>query len=686
MYLIRLIFLTLSLTLLLAGCATNRHGAVDKWPVKPNVNYFSLAEQGYQQWLKQRSNLVLLAQAKRDFERALQLQPDQINAQYYHYRAAASLVMALEEINEDELVSYFNSMNLSLYPETVAPAYVTYAIKYNQAKQKNQLAEQFSELKTIIQRAIKQNPYNAQNWIILSELYQQQGQVDLSIAAATQAYKMQPNEIESIKAMALGINLKAEKASCVYQQTDLLKTSLAYFDKALKLSPEQPDYLEYSAFQLLRLGDIKQAQLNALKAFKSSASYTNSLLTFETSLLLGDYETAEQALKPMSKEFAPEQARKYQLLLSIAQQDIELTGHYLGQFLNQESHEQLDIYTALLADHVQKQRPKNEFLSRPFIESSNTLSEFYQASSSDQQANAKLLESASDTCSLANAHYFIGFKAFSESNYKQAYKHFNQVVEYKNYRQPSYLWAHSMLQTAEMEHYAHYLSRIQEQVKKADANAQFELGAEYFLAKLVPYNLAKALSLLESAAAQKNEKALNLLAYLYSDSEKMKPDMTKVMSYYLQSAKQGNAYALYQLGLIYQNSQAVDKNEQLAAEYYLASIEQGGTSAFLNLANLYLQGVGVAQSNEKAWHYLKQSALSGDYEGQIQLALYYQKQNEELVKSAAWFSIAKAQLEPDSKVANKLAKFIQTLAVSAESVQQEVEQIKAQMQNYKVAL
>ncbi|WAJ69899.1 tetratricopeptide repeat protein [Catenovulum adriaticum] len=678
MYLIRLICLTLSLLIMLAGCATRSE---HKWPIQPNVDYFSLADHGYQQWLKQRSNLVLLAQAKRDFESALQLQPEQINAQYYHYRASASLSMALDKINEDELLSYFNEMNLSLYPETVSPAYVTYAIKYNQAKQANQLQQRFSELKTIIQRAIKQNPYNTQNWIILSELYQQQDQVDLSIAAATQAYKMQPDEIESVKAMALGINIKAESTSCVYEQTDLLQTSLVYFNKALQLSQQASDYLEYSAFQLLRLGDIKQAQLNALKAFKRSASYTNSLLTFETSLLLGDYETAAQALIPMSKEFAPEQARKYQLLLSIAQQDVELTGHYLGQFLNQESHEQLDIYTALLVDHVQKQRPKNEFLSRPFIESSNTLSEFYQASSSDLQANAKLLESASDTCSLANAHYFIGFKAFSESNYKQAYKHFNQVVGYKNYRQPSYLWAHAMLQTAEMGHYANYLSTMQEQIKQADANAQFELGVEYFLAKLVPYDLPKALSLLESSAAQKNEKALNLLAYLYSDSEKIERNIVKAIDYYQQSAEQGNAYALYQLGLIYQDGIAVNKDEQLAVEYYLASIKQGGTAALLNLANLYLQGQGVAQSNEKAWHYLKQSALSGDYEGQIQLALFYQKQNEELVKSAAWFSIAKEQLEPGSKVANKLAQFIQTLAVPDELVQQEIEQIQPQIKH-----
>lgn len=683
MYVIRFLFLILGLAILLSGCASHRQGvSSQQWPVKANVDYFSLAEQGYQQWLKQRSNLVLLAQAKRDFERALQIQPEQINAQYYHYRAAASLSMALEKINEAELLHYFNAMNISLHPEAVSPAYVTYAIKYNQAKQANQLTEQFSELKTIIQRAIKQNPYNAQNWILLSELYQQQDMLDLSLAAAAQAYKMQPDKIDNIKAMALGLNLKAESFDCVYQQTDLLQTSLAYFNQALELSQQEPDFLEYTAFQLLRLGQLEKAQLNALKAFENSASYTNSLLTFESSLLLGDYQTAEKALIPMSKEFAFEQARKYQLLLSIAQQDIELTGHYLSQFLHQESDAQLDIYTALLADHVQQKHPESELLSPAFIESSKHLTEFFKADSSDLQANKTLLASASDTCSLANANYFIAFKAFNHSNYKQAYKYFNQVIEYKNYRQPSYLWAYAMLQTAEMNHFADFLSSLQQQVDKQDANAQFELGVEYFLAELVPYDLTKALSLLEASAAQQNDKAMNLLGYLYAYSDKVKQNAKKAIHYYQQSAEQGNAEALYQLGLIYQAGKLTTKDESLAAQYLLTSIEQGGTAALLNLANLYLQGAGVEQSNEKAWHYLKQSALSGDYEGQIQLALYYQQHNEQLSKAAAWFSIAKMQLVPDSKVAVKLAKFIQELAVPAELVAQEVEQIQARLKNH----
>ncbi|MCU4677221.1 sel1 repeat family protein [Catenovulum sp. 2E275] len=671
----KMIALWIVLISLLSGCAMQPN----QQPVSANIDYFAQGQHTYQDWLKQTNQLVLLAQAKRDLTLALQQNPSHIKAQYYHYRAVASLALATEKVDEAELLSYFNQLNPSLLAETVSPAYVSYAVLFNQAKRNNQLAQKFTLLQQTILRAIKQNPYTSQNWLILSELFQAMDKPELALAAAEKAKQIAPDEVANIKNFAMALNNKSEVGQCVYQQTDLLDLSLQYFEQAQKMQPNLENINEFMAFQAFRLGDFNKAKHIAAQSFAQQPSYSNSLITFETSLLLGDYNLADQALIKMQSDFAPEKARQLYVLLALAKQDNKLVGHYLSQLIETSDPAKLDIYIALLIDYVQ-QNPADKSYSQAHIKPTQLLNEYFYQDVDDKT----FLTHFNHACDKANAYYMMAFKALNQQKIMLAYQYFNQVIAQKAYRQSSYLWASVMLKTEQMQSYTQLLSKMRIQAKNGDAQAQFKLGLEYYLAELVTQDLPLALKWLNLAAKQNHQNALNLLAYFYLVGEGVEQNTEQAIKLYLQSAELGNAQAYYQLAELYLKGEQVEQNIELAIEYFERSANLGYADALVRLANIYT----AEPEPDKAFELLQQSALAGSYQGQTQLALFYQQQEDDdnQLTALAWLTLAKKQLKANSETAAKITALLDQTVFTKAQINARVAKLELQIEQYQTKL
>lgn len=90
----------------------------------------------------------------------------------------------------------------------------------------------------------------------------------------------------------------------------------------------------------------------------------------------------------------------------------------------------------------------------------------------------------------------------------------------------------------------------------------------------------------------------------YFDAKVVKRDMATALKYYTLAANGGEARAQMDLGSIYDTGSGVKADPALAARYYLAAAEQGLPTAQYNIAIMYENGSGVVKDEAKAYMYL----------------------------------------------------------------------------------
>lgn len=127
--------------------------------------------------------------------------------------------------------------------------------------------------------------------------------------------------------------------------------------------------------------------------------------------------------------------------------------------------------------------------------------------------------------------------------------------------------------------------------------------------------------------------------------------------YLIDKANEGNAEAQYQLGEAFDIGHITEANKLLAHKWYKRAAEQGHIKAQYNLGLMLLEGDGVAQDVEEARNLFLLAAKRGDSDAQY--ALGYSYQDEENVKSYAWYSIALENGNIDAEIAlDELSTFL----------------------------
>ncbi len=136
------------------------------------------------------------------------------------------------------------------------------------------------------------------------------------------------------------------------------------------------------------------------------------------------------------------------------------------------------------------------------------------------------------------------------------------------------------------------LTRLENQAKKGDAEAQSALG----------------------------------FIYLYGDKElDVKQDYKKAFEYYTLSADQNNIIATNNLANLYYSGLGVEKNKVAAAKLFQKAATMGNQDATLNLAFMYLNGDGIAKNPKYAISWLQKAAEKGSALAKYMIGISYHR-------------------------------------------------------------
>ena len=169
--------------------------------------------------------------------------------------------------------------------------------------------------------------------------------------------------------------------------------------------------------------------------------------------------------------------------------------------------------------------------------------------------------------------------------------------------------------------YSFYSKELEKYAKSGDAQAQYEVGMDYYEGNGVSKNVATAAMWFDKAKTQGHEMATNQFYSYYS----------KLLEGY---AKQGDAKAQYYTGLAYLDGLEIAENKSKAAKYFYASALQGDAAAKAKLCSFYskelkkfaqidvdaqyaiglayYKGNGVKKNSEVAARYLAQAMDNGN--------------------------------------------------------------------------
>ena len=189
---------------------------------------------------------------------------------------------------------------------------------------------------------------------------------------------------------------------------------------------------------------------------------------------------------------------------------------------------------------------------------------------------------------------------------------------------------------------SYYSKELEKVAKAGDAQAQYEVGMDYFTGTEIAKNTETAAKWFNLAQAQGHKEAREKFLSFYSK------ELEKV-------AKAGDAQAQYEVGMDYFAGTEIAKNAETAAKwfdmaksqghkeatdkfytFYSKILEnyakQGESKAQYCVAEAYLNGVEVAQNYPKAANFFNKASLQGHKNAKTKLYSFYSKELKKLAK------------------------------------------------------
>ena len=163
---------------------------------------------------------------------------------------------------------------------------------------------------------------------------------------------------------------------------------------------------------------------------------------------------------------------------------------------------------------------------------------------------------------------------------------------------------------------------------------------------------AENLQILQTKAAQGDERAQETLGWIYANGLGLPEDYTKAKQWYEKAATQGNATAQVALGLLYSQGQGVPKDYTKALHWFEKAAAQNDAQAQFALGLYFATGTGVPQDYGKARQWFEQAASQGNPQAQFYLGeLYYDGHGvpKDIVRAYMWFNLATIYAIGDEK-------------------------------------
>lgn len=169
------------------------------------------------------------------------------------------------------------------------------------------------------------------------------------------------------------------------------------------------------------------------------------------------------------------------------------------------------------------------------------------------------------------------------------------------------------------------IEELREKAERGDAQAQYDLGQAYDLARGVERNYREAAQWYLKSANQGHRGAQFSLGYFYEYGQGVHIDLEEAVMWYQKSAAQRNTSALIFLGKCYEHGKGVDTNVDEAFRCYQKAADLGNIWAQSNVGYCYEIGLGIPQDWGKAVEWYCKAGMRGDSFSQKKLAECYRK-------------------------------------------------------------
>ncbi len=174
----------------------------------------------------------------------------------------------------------------------------------------------------------------------------------------------------------------------------------------------------------------------------------------------------------------------------------------------------------------------------------------------------------------------------------------------------AYLLSNGVGPGANPEQVVHYLNKA---VEKEEPNAMMALGQLYLSGDFgVEKDEARAITLLQAAAAKGNSRAMNTLGDCYHRGIGVKRDYAEAWRLFSEAEKNGSAEASGNLGVMYLRGHGVSKKDpQRAAQKFKEASEKGDAAGMYSYAICLEDGIGVPGNFESAKAMYLRAAAGG---------------------------------------------------------------------------
>ena len=188
--------------------------------------------------------------------------------------------------------------------------------------------------------------------------------------------------------------------------------------------------------------------------------------------------------------------------------------------------------------------------------------------------------------------------------------------------------------------------KLYQKACQGEAEAQFELGYNYFYGRGVEEDEEEAITWYRKAAEQGHADAQYELGDCYLFAWGVAEDHEEAAKWYRKAAEQGNAQAQKNLGDCYFYGRGVEEDEEEAITWYRKAAEQGFEQAKNILGRCYYFGWGVEEDHEEAVRWFRMAAEQEYDEAQYNLGnCYYDGLGvaQDYEEAERWYRLAAEQ-------------------------------------------
>lgn len=367
---------------------------------------------------------------------ALKTHPENIIIQELHYRALFIRDrLSVGSTASTHLIDSHKNLNWLIKKTLNPPGYVNYLKEVDDKKSATRLIP-------LMQKLIFQQPDNAYLWNALSELYDDNKQYWLAVAAAKMANQLNKDVPKYMYQLGDSINNVIQSQDCRFDEKEYAKSAVKYIARAAAKQPNQL-YFDNTGLQYMHLGLFPIAYQSSKKAYDLEKNEWTILHFIDASLLTHRYKEAKEAANHYASIVDKDAIESYAMIsasegnLGAAAEIMQKINHssdgVLVELRTRWLHELAG--TKYIEKDIQSLVPKGRWQA--------SISAYFKQSSSNEVRGPQeqLVSTAKNGCQRTEAYFYTAYSYWKQQKKDKAIEYLKLVEQQTATRYTEYLWA-----------------------------------------------------------------------------------------------------------------------------------------------------------------------------------------------------------------------------------------------------